>query len=138
MTTTQIEENLFYDSMHRLYARILRQQGPPIQTPLMAIVKPCHTDRRAQRFDAALHRAAVVMNRGADRVTLRYEGDRQWSMMGSTCLEWLEFEYLGPRQFRVTRLLRDASAVNCSFRNRGANMEEDIWNACRIFGALQT
>jgi hypothetical protein len=125
-----------YDDLHRLYARILRQQGPQAHAPLATMAKPDHADRRAQRFDAALHRAVVLINRGADRVTLRYEGDRRWSMMGSVCLEWLEFEYLGPRQFKVTRLLRDASAVNCSFRNRGANMEEDIWNACRIFGAM--
>lgn len=136
MHTAQIEEALFYDHMHRLYARILRQHGPPIQTPLMAIVKPYHNDQRVQRFDAALHQAVYVLNRHSDTVTLRYEGDRRWSMMGGVRLDWLEFEYLSCRHFKVTRLLRDASAVNCSFRNGGANMEEDIWNAFRIFGAM--
>ena len=48
-------EELFHNSVHRLYFRILSRTGPPISGPLAAIVKPSLRDQRILRFDTALH-----------------------------------------------------------------------------------
>lgn len=128
------EEDRFHHRVHSLYHNILHRAGPPLPTPLRAIVRPSSSDTRISRFDDALHRTVLLINKrlGPSYMTLCYEGDRRWSMMGSTCAEWLEFEYVSAKHFKVTKLLRGSSSVICSFRNGGADMDSDIRNAFKI------
>jgi hypothetical protein len=126
--------DLFHNHVHGLYGRIIRETGPADPTPLRAIVRPSLHDHRILCFDAALHQTVLHINRrmGMDYMTLRFEGNRRWSMMGSQRPYWFEFEYVSVKHFKVTRLLCDPSAVICSFRKGGVDMERDIHNAFNI------
>jgi len=128
------EEAALNVDTHRLYHNIFYSAGPRGPAPLKAIVRASSTDPRIQRFDETLHKTVFIFNKrlGQGYMTLCYEGERRWTMMGSMGAEWLEFEYLNAKQFKVSKLLRERSYIICSFRNGGNDMESDIRNAFKI------
>jgi hypothetical protein len=69
---------------------------------------------------------------GAGYLSLRFEGNQRWSIMGTERAEWMEFEFMNAKHFKVTKFLRCASSVICSFRSNGVDMEGDIRNAFKI------
>ena len=119
--------------MHRLYVDILNQAGSP-EVPLAAIVCPNVDDCHALRFDHAIQRVVKRINSilGPDYMSVQYEGQNKWTLMGSERAEWIEFNLISHKTFKVTKFLRGACFVKCSFRSNGQDMEADISNTFRM------
>ena len=130
----KVEEKRFDKEVRQLYINMVRQMRRPPAEPMAAIVRPPATDNHMLCFDEALLLMVHVINKrmGPEYMSLCYEGDKRWSVMGSLRAEWLEFEYISAKHFKVTKLLRGSSSVICSFRHHGADMEGDIRNAFKI------
>jgi hypothetical protein len=134
MESPKIKKECLDKEVSQLYTNIVRKMKPSPSAPLAAIVRAPATDNLILRFDEALLRTVNVINKrvGLEYMSLCYEGNRRWSMMGSVRAEWMEFEYVSAKHFKVTKFLRGSSSVICSFRHHGADMEGDIRNAFKI------
>lgn len=81
-------------------------------------------------FDAGLTRLVRRINAmfGFGYASVKYEGSRRWSVMGTARAEWLEFEVLDGRAFRITKQLSGKS-LRCGLRRGCRNIDVDIHNA---------
>ena len=112
-----------------LYASIVRQnkkKSRPLPTPGTHII----------RFEDTLLRMVNFINRrrGWEYMTLRYEGQWRWTMMGHHPSDWMQFEYVDAMRFIITRLLPLQPGCLRSFRCGGIDMYGDIRDALRFYG----
>jgi hypothetical protein len=130
---TSVDDYLFFEDVHRLYLEVTVQNGPP-ESPLAAIVRPDEDDHTAVQFDLAIHRVVRRINSilGPSYMSLQYEGQHKWTLMGSERAEWIEFVIVGRKTFKVTKFLRGVCCVKSSFRSDVLDMETDISSAFRM------
>ena len=117
------------EETRQLYASILREIGPtPPSPPSPAL----HT----LRFEDTLLRTVKLINRnhGWEYMTLRYEGQCRWTIMGHHPSDWMQFEYVDANRFRITQLISGPVWCLRSFRSGGVDMYSDIRDAMRFYG----
>lgn len=109
-----------------------------MQTPIPAIMLP-YVDSRTEQFGAAVLHVIENVNTnilGRKYFTVQREAVNRWSIMGSERAEWLEFEYLGPRTFQLTRHLHSPCCMKTDFRSR-VPMEDDVLNSFRMLFVIR-
>ena len=113
----------------QLCASILREIGPTPPSPPSPALHTMH-------FEDTLLRTVKLVNRrhGWEYMTLRYEGQCRWTIMGHHPSDWLQFEYLDASRFRITRLISGQPGCLRSFRSGGIDMYSDVRDALRFYG----
>ena len=129
-----VDDYLFFEDVHNLYLEVIKQVGPDPETPIAAIVRPGQDDTIALQFDLAMHNVVKRINSilGPAYMSLQYEGQHRWTLLGSERAEWIEFRLINQKTFRVTKFLRGACIVKCCFKGSGRDMETDISGAFRM------
>ena len=112
----------FYVRVEYLYASI-QSQHPVAQPVLSAIILPSGRDIIECSFDMCIHEVARQINTRmcCTYVSVRYEGRKHWSLLGSRDADCLEFQIIRNSRnhtnvLKVTRHLMGASFVQCALR----------------------
>jgi hypothetical protein len=129
------KENLFHresqmkGKTRQLYASILREIGP---TPLSPPSPAPHT----MHFEDMLLQTVKLVNRqhSWEYITLLYEGNCSWTIMGHHPSDWMQFDYVDANRFRITRLIPGQPGCLCSLRSGGIDMYNYIRDALRFYG----
>jgi hypothetical protein len=140
-----MDEDELYTRMHFLYANIQFEcTGSAMQPIPSAIMLPSTNDVLEFNFDVCMQEAARQINSrmGYTYVTVRFEGKRRWSLMGSKNSDYMEFQITGgpkshTKSLKVTKHLLGASCVQCAIRGDSVEgLMVDLKRAMRTISEL--
>ncbi len=128
-------ENRKIQSMSTTISQMVAMPAIVLSSPAMG---PCEIlDAKKEAFGAAVLRVIVYVNhvlkesenfsvqRDSEYFSVQREAHDRWSVMGLDNADWLEFQYLGPKGFQLSRQLNRPCCMTTDFHLRG-RMEDDV------------
>ena len=134
----EMSEDDFYCKVNLLYGEI--EQKIRIQ-PLVqsAIHLPSGDNIMESYFDVSIHKAAQLINQKmySAHVSVRYEGGKRWTLLGSTDADFIEFQLFKHSRANSPCLRVTGNLSNLGFFECHLQKTEEEYLTDRILGALK-